>query len=786
MTYKQYHIPKLFSSTALTTAFALAWAPSVYAQGNTANSDDAEEVIEEIVIAGTAGGKGISRQDASFAVTTINSDDLNKIAAVSTADLYKNIPGVWAESSGGVSGANIDVRGLPGGGDAPFVTTTLNGSPLFGFDTLSFFETSTIFRADETIASVEGLRGGPNSVFGKGEPGLTVNFRLKEGGEETEGRLKYTTGLGFGEQRVDAFLSGKIDDGLYYAVGGYVRGGSGVRDTQFNSEEGYQFSAQITKELERGKVNLYTRVTDDHGQWILPFNTENPNIDVGTFAQLGNATRFRTINFGPGGDSGPDGDIPAAQQRTFDFADGRGWDGSVSGLNFEYDLNDNFTLRNNLNYLSGDADTLGLVPSGGALTVNEVLASDAAAAGGITGLVVQDVGAAGPRSLAGSSFVQTYGHWVVLKQLEHFSNDLSVNYSDDKHELTVGYYASIFSSDDQWSIGNPIVLENVANGGVVLGQTAGGLIDLDPSLVNGGFNFNVNQSGDATVNAFYAAETFQASEDLRFDIAARIENIDIAYAGDFGGTLDGVLDQAVDISDTEFAYTAAVNYDFTEDFGAFVRWSDGHRFPQFDNIREGNLNVFDVKQGEVGLKLIGDNYNLYATLYYTETDAFNSVLGGEIASSAFSTESLGVEIEGAVEFGDFRTSVIATIQDADITDSSNASEIGNQILRQPTFQATIRPEYVFDFDSFSGSVFGGVQIVGDRFGDNGNTNELGSFVEVSAGFIVAHESGFFVQLSADNLFDSEGFTEADPRTPSANNARPLLGRAVRLSVGFDF
>jgi outer membrane receptor protein involved in Fe transport len=782
MIQKSKRISKLVSSTAITSVLTLGWASNAYAQ----DAADTDEVIEEIVISGTAGGKGISRQDASFAVTTINSDEINKIGAVSTADLYKNIPGVWAESSGGVSGANIDVRGLPGGGDAPFVTTSLNGSPLFGFDTLSFFETSTIFRADETIASVEGLRGGPNSVFGKGEPGLTVNFRLKEGGEETEGRLKYTTGLGFNEQRVDAFLSGKIDDGLYYAIGGYVRGGSGVRDTQFNSEEGYQFSAQITKELERGKINVYSRVTDDHGQWILPFNTENPNLDVGTFSQLGNATRFRTINFGPGGDSGPDGDIPAAAQRTFDFADGRGWDGSVSGLNFDYDLGDGFTLRNNLNYLSGNADTLGIVPSGGAQTVNDVLSSDAAVAAGLTGIVVQDVSASAPRSLAGSSFVQTYGHWVVLKELEHFSNDLSINYNNEKHDLTVGYYVSAFSSDDQWSIGNPIVLENVANGGIALGQTADGVIDLDPALVNGGFNFNVNQAGDATVNAIYAAETFQASDSLRFDIAGRVETIDIVYAGDFGGTLDGVLDQAADISDTQFAYTAAVNYDFSDDFGAFARWSDGHRFPHFDNIREGNFNVFDVKQGEIGLKFIGDTFSFYATGYYTQTDAFNNPIGGEIPSSTFQTESLGIEIEGQIELGAFRTSVIATIQDAEITDSSIVSDIGNRILRQPVFQATIRPEYTFEFDNFSGSIFGGLQIVGDRFGDNGNTNELGSFVEVSAGAIVAHESGFFMQLAADNLFDSEGFTEADPRTPSANNARPLIGRAIRLSIGYDF
>jgi len=148
---------------ALTTSLAIA--PMLAANAQQADDD---EVIEEIVTIGTPGGAGIDKRDISFAVSTIDDAEIEKFSPKSTADLLKAIPGVWVESSGGVSGANIDVRGLPGGGDAPFVTMTLNGTPLFGTEMLSFFEQSTIFRIDETISSVEGLRGGPGAVFGKG------------------------------------------------------------------------------------------------------------------------------------------------------------------------------------------------------------------------------------------------------------------------------------------------------------------------------------------------------------------------------------------------------------------------------------------------------------------------------------------------------------------------------------------------------------------------------------------------------------------------------------------
>jgi hypothetical protein len=167
---------------------ALVWG----AVGADAAAQDAQTTPEEeeIVVVGTPGGTGVNRFDASFAVTTLDAEDITRISPLSTADLFKSIPGVWAESSGGVAGANIDVRGLPGGSDAPFVTLAINGSPLYGTEMLSFFEQSSIFRIDETIAGVEGLRGGPNSVFGKGEPGLTVNFNLRRGGEDTEGLVK--------------------------------------------------------------------------------------------------------------------------------------------------------------------------------------------------------------------------------------------------------------------------------------------------------------------------------------------------------------------------------------------------------------------------------------------------------------------------------------------------------------------------------------------------------------------------------------------------------------------
>lgn len=742
---------------------------SAYAQ-DTDETDAAGEraqPVEEMVVIGTPGGGGTNRQAASFAVTTLKPDDITQFSPASTADLLKAIPGVWAESSGGVAGANIDVRGLPGGSDAPFVTLAINGSPIYGTEMLSFFEQSSMFRIDETIAGVEGLRGGPNAVFGKGEPGLTANFNLKEGGEELEGLIKYSTS-DYGLQRVDAVLSGKLAEDLYLMVGGYYRQSDGIRDTQFTSEEGHQVTANLTKHFSRGKLNLFVRETDDHGQWVLPMALNTGN-DRGEFAQLGDRTRFRELQINAAGDT-----------KVFDFADGRGWDGIVSGGSVDFDLGSGFTFRDKFTYTDGDADTFGLVPSGAAVTAADVSA--------VTGMPVVTNGGV---TLAGSEFVQTYGHWVVMKELDAFINDVSINKDFAGHDVTVGYYRAKWTSDDFWTIGNPIPVHNVANGDF-----------LDPAFVTpaniaaagggGGFMFGIDSRGEARADAVYFADSWQMTDRFRFDAGARHEWIDLHYILDAGpGFPDGVFDIAVgdprsDLNDSKWAYTFAGNYDVYDDLGVFVRYSKGFLFPHFDDIRENNLNVNGVKQLEGGVKYGGDWATLYATVYYNKNDAFLSVVGSSVAAAAFRTRAIGVEFDGSVFYGPFTTAFTATIQDAEIRDSTTASDIGNSVLRQPDWQARISPSYVLEAGAFDATLYGAVTLVGERFGDNANTVILPDYQKVDLGLLVNHDSGLFFQVHADNLNDSHGITEGDPRNPAAPNGRPIFGRSVLFSIGYNY
>jgi outer membrane cobalamin receptor len=66
---------------------------------------------EEIVVTGTAESTGLKKLDASFSITTASLEEIRDVNPSSAADLLKIVPGIWAESSGGVAGANIELAG---------------------------------------------------------------------------------------------------------------------------------------------------------------------------------------------------------------------------------------------------------------------------------------------------------------------------------------------------------------------------------------------------------------------------------------------------------------------------------------------------------------------------------------------------------------------------------------------------------------------------------------------------------------------------------------------------
>lgn len=775
------------------SACAALLSPSLLLAQEAQTGDDERDVLEEVVVTGTAAGAEIQKVEASFAITTVSADDITQYSPQSTADLLKLVPGVWSESSGGVSGANVMVRGFPGGGDAPYLSVQVNGAPLYPISTLSFLENTTMFRIDETVRSVEALRGGPNPVFSNGQPGLTTNFILRQGGPETEGVVKYTTS-DYDLRRFDGYVSGPLSEGFYYMIGGYITSSPGLRDAGYNSDEGQQFTINLTREFSSGEINIFHRQTDDVGQWYLPVALNVPGVDAG-YNQLGTLNRRQVIMTDNASAAFPNGgDATAARPtiKTLDLDEGRGWRGSMTGGSINLNITDSWRLTDRFSFTTGDADTVGLVPDGGAVQVGALLAnpavdSRAVVVGPITGAVTG-------RAIGNEEFIQQFGAWEVRKDVEAFTNDISLTSTFDRGSVTFGYYTSSTSSNDLWALGNSQYQVVQQAGEIVTGIACN-----DPVAVDScGFNYDIDGSGDATSNALYAATSFDITDALRADVGVRYEKYEIDYTLDEGRT--GEIDFGASTDESEVSWTAALNWMMTDRMGVFGRINQGHLMPQFDTYRDGraalasgNDLIQDIEQYELGFKWLADNVSLYATGFYTEVDPriVTFVFGG--AATITTQESQGVELDAIwrTDLG-FSLSLNATILDSKIDVVSGDPSIdGNETERQPGWQVRLTPSWDFGLGNWFGAdvegvLYGTVSAVDDRFGEALNINVLEGYEKVDLGVILTFNDAFTVQIAADNITDEDALTESDPRTFTAPNGRFIMPRSFEFSVGYAF
>jgi outer membrane receptor protein involved in Fe transport len=748
------------------------------------------DMIEEVIVTGTAAGAELQKVEASFAITTVSAEDITQYSPQSTADLLKLVPGVWSESSGGVSGANVMVRGFPGGGDAPYLTVQVNGVPIYPISTLAFLENTTMFRIDETVRTVEALRGGPNPVFSNGQPGLTTNFLLRKGSEETEGIAKYTTS-DYDLRRFDGYVSGPLGEKFYYMIGGYITSSPGLRDAGYNSDEGQQFTINLTRELDNGEINIFHRQTDDYGQWYLPVALNVPGVDA-SYNQLGSMNRQRQIitnNASAAFPNGGDPNAPNPTIKTLDLDEGRGWRGSITGGSVSLQISDDWLLTDRFGFTSGDADTVGLVPRGGAVQVGALLANPAVDPEAV---VIGPInGAASGRAIGASEFIQQFGAWEVRKDVEAFSNDISLSKTFGSGTATFGFYTSSTSSNDLWSLDNQ-KYEVVQHGG----ELVTGIACNDPAVDSCGGNFDIDGSGDATSNALYAATSFDITDALRADVGVRYEQYEIDYTVDDGR--DGDVDFGASTDESEVSWTAAINYMLTDTMGVFGRINQGHLMPQFDTYRDGraalasgNDLIQDIEQYEAGFKWAADNLSLYATGFYTQVEPriVTFVFGGDALLT--NQESQGIELDAVwrTDAG-FSVSLNATFLDSEIDVISGVDPDpgvdGKETERQPGWQLRLTPSYEFNFGDVEATVYGTLSAVDDRFGEAQNVNVLEGYEKLDLGVILQFNQGFIVQLVGDNITDEDALTESDPRTILAPNGRFIMPRSFEVSVGYQF
>lgn len=786
---------------ALSIAIAAALSPGIAhaqdAEGGDATQQAAD--LDTIVVSGTAKFKGLRKRDASFSISTADEEDIREAAPTSTADLLKIVPGVWAESSGGGTGANVFVRGMPSEGDAPFFTLQLDGSPIYPPSTLSFLENTTLFRIDDMVERVEGLRGGPSPIFSNGQPGVTVNFIQKKGDDIPSGSARVTVGSD-NLRRVDLVSSGPLgeDSGWYYSVGGFYRTSDGVRDVGYPAERGGQLAATLTRRWDSGEFTLYGRRTDDRNTFYtaIPLRSRNNGSDISDFPGIDATTGtlvgddFRRVTLPTGIGSG-------TMRR--DMADGRGVDITVFGGALDWNVG-RWTISDRFNFLSGDAPTNALFTGGNPQTLSSYIADNYGTTG--TGSFVNGGGA-----VAQDQQVLAAGWWVVDKDLRSFTNDLRFSIElGERNTLTFGSYYASYSSEDRWWLGNNMLLSAENNARRIDLNLADGRVATREGFVGTSF-FNIRGDYDGRNTAFFIADEWNASDRLRIDAGVRwerqtvdgtvVDPVSVDLDGDPNTLYDNNTSVAtnprrIDHRDDQLAWTVGANVVINDSMSVFGRVNSGFKFPSFDNLRDRADETQEIDQYEVGLKAGGDAYELYLTAFYNDFvglpfQAFDQ--GGNNIVIIGDSSAKGLEFEGAWRpFGNFQLAWNSTWLDANYGRFGSFS--GNQVVRQPKFRGRLTPSYYWLQPWGDIKAFATVTRVGDRYSDPANGQVLPAYTTLDIGVSARIGEHWEVAFNGRNVTDEIALTEGNARiignatSDGVFMGRPIEGASYQVSAAY--
>ncbi len=152
-----------------------------------------ENGLNEIIVTGRAGALNRTKLQTSYSVTSIGYNALSLQGPTSVTETLKSVPGFWVEASGGEASGNVRARGVPVDGFGS-IQLMEDGIPVQHDPALGYLNGDQAFRFDETIQSIEVVRGGPSAVFYSNAPAGAVNYIPRAVGDKTEGIFKLTLG----------------------------------------------------------------------------------------------------------------------------------------------------------------------------------------------------------------------------------------------------------------------------------------------------------------------------------------------------------------------------------------------------------------------------------------------------------------------------------------------------------------------------------------------------------------------------------------------------------------
>ena len=777
------------------------------------SSEKSTETLDTVVVTGSASGEGVKKIDASYTITSASLAEMKEANPLSVADLLRISPGVYPASSGGPTGANIQVVGYPTGANAPYVTLQMMGSPIYGESSVAWMENSSMIRLDDTIERIELLQGGPSVLYGDGQVGLTGNFILRQGTEKPSGDIRLTYGSE-GLWRVDGFYGFKITDGWYASVGGFYRRSDGIRDPQFLADDGGQFTATLTHDLDRGSFMLYFRDTEDKNEWTVDYPFLNPSrgrftaypgFDPLTAAIGSREIQHQTLEVYPCSTPGcKPGGI------NVNLADGRGTQLRFFGGNFDYRFDNGLSVLDKFNFTDGRIPITSMLNSSLAPESLSKFVTDNAPQPGLTYTArYLDGTAADPNQP-----IMTQGLWWIRKEVRSFNNELRLSKElFEGNTLTFGNYYAWYTDNDIWYLGQNMLLQVKNNPRPITVDYNGGgqtwnLTDSHGFVSGAGSVFATKRDSRDTNVAFFLSDSWRVDRWL-FDAGTRVEHqtIDGRVSNGVAQDLDNnpytlYNNDAQPLTGpyTSFHYdhtaspswTAGANYRINDNMSAYVRINNGYHFPNMDDIA-GNPKtpMQTIKNREIGFK--------YQTGWlYADINAYHRTFGGVSqlvvlesgpVTNLYGDKSTGVNVNATITpfpnihlLDHFSLNLNGYYMHSAYTDVTcvpgRPCAEGRPLATIPPEVARVTPAYDVPFSWGSVRLWVTYFYSGEVNSDLTGSQPLGHYHTFDMGAVATLGNHWEFRVQGTNMTNEIGVTEGNTRTQSAFASEAVLARSI--------
>ena len=770
-----HHFNRLLIGTALT---------GLMSAGAFAQDNEFEDVI---IVTGVA--KATTAFDSSASVTALPDDYIENLAPRSVNELFRSLPGVKAEDTGGDANANIKVRGLPiASGGARYFSIQENGFPTLLIGDTAFATADSWVRVDSTIGSVQAIRGGSAATQAPNAAGGIVNLISKKP-VENGGSVAGTIGLDYDSYRLDAEYGGVFGDDAYYHIGGFARTGEGVRNVETTQEEGYQLKATVGKDFDRGGVAVHFKHLNDRVPTYLPLPARvQSNGDIGTIG----------LNLGSGTNSLGLTDFTARSNGEFESnEEGFQADMTSIGIEGDYDVTENVTIAAKGRY----ADIAGNFYSPFPFSITDA-------------------------PLEGGENID-FALFNTSSNMDNLFGDVNIQGNFDNFSLKAGIEYANQESEQNWNFNQ--ARATLINGVLVTDGPAGGFTNPNDGSYINGFRLGNPAFGNCCTREYdFEIEQFAPyiSANVEFDALTveasyrRSENnitgqfTEASIVGPQDGNGDGtiasnevgaqIIDrsalQSVDYDADYDAFSVGANYQVNDTVALFANYSEGASVTAPDRstgqlrasgtagVLTGSNDQFlnFVDAFEIGAKFrlgLGDFSIVYFDAQVDEGGQLEASTQNVIQNS-FDTN--GIEIEGDFNLENgFGLRGNATFTDSKIAGPDTNPNIGNTARRQAPYIVNLNPYYEADSYGFGLNVFS----TGKAPVQDSNLFDLPAYTTIGAYVNYDIRENMEISLNANNLFDAVGFSEGEEGAPGIGDFvrfRPINGRTVSATLRYNF